>query len=202
MAARALAAASARCRSSACPARLSITPAPAQQATPPTTSTPPRSQELLAALPRLRRLSLLRNWEVGDSQLARAAPHLSGVTSLDLRGTWVTPAGLRPALRQLRALARLALSPPAGAARDWADALAGAKGLRALTLSCNAYSGALAEGLRTLARLEVRAGCTRGAGSRAAAQGSVPDAAWRPVAPMPLAHASDLHPRSSAPARS
>jgi len=119
------------------------------------TPTPrPTPQALLPALPHLTHLSLCKNRELGDAQLAAAAVHLLGLRALDLRGTWVTHRGLAE-LTQLTALTRLALAPHVELRPEQAGVVAALTQLRGLTLSCAVYGGALMEAVGRLTGLKV-----------------------------------------------
>jgi hypothetical protein len=64
---------------------------------------------VLSELPQLEHLDLQKACDFGDVQLAAAGPALTRLSSLDLRGTWVTPRGLA-GLSSVTSLKRLALS--------------------------------------------------------------------------------------------
>lgn len=115
-------------------------------------------QELLAALPALSHLSLFKHRDFGDEPLARAALHMTGLSSLDLRGTWVTGAGVG-ALAALPALQRLALSTPVELRPAAGAGLGALTQLTALALACGEYAPELMAAVAGLTRLKVRRRC-------------------------------------------
>jgi hypothetical protein len=108
-------------------------------------------------LPHLAHLNLFKNWEFGDEQLSRCSVHMLGLRSLDLRGTWVTAAGMAD-LTQLSSLTRLALAPHVELKPDQMGVMEALTQLKSLTLSCPAYSPALMAAVAKLTQLRVRPG--------------------------------------------
>jgi hypothetical protein len=90
-----------------------------------------------------------------------------GLRSLDLRGTWVTAAGMGE-LSQLTGLTRLALAPHVELRPDQMGVVEALTQLRSLTLSCPAYSPALIAAVAKLTGLRVRSAAAQ-RGQRVAA---------------------------------
>lgn len=111
---------------------------------------------MLSELPELEHLDLQKACDFGDVQLAAAVPTLTRLSSLDLRGTWVTPRGLA-GLSSVSSLRRLALSVvPQPPGSEGYAVLSRLQQLRGLCCQGEEPDGALMGALVQLPHLKVR----------------------------------------------